>query len=151
VVRRYRDDPTQPFQLLGRRLALRPSPAGSPGRSEPRARTVAGRAKRQRLDGRRIALRLPAHRRPAIACVDVQCSLAVPLCPIACSSRTATTDAAALPNGARFTVVTVIPLEELRRSAMSVLFEGGDDAPISFFVTEFPRGRGPDLHMHPYP
>jgi mannose-6-phosphate isomerase-like protein (cupin superfamily) len=50
-----------------------------------------------------------------------------------------------------FTVVTVIPIEELRRSAMSALFEGGDDAPISFFVTEFPRGRGPDLHMHPYP
>jgi mannose-6-phosphate isomerase-like protein (cupin superfamily) len=50
-----------------------------------------------------------------------------------------------------FTVVTVIPIEELRRSAMSALFEGGADAPISFFVTEFPRGRGPDLHMHPYP
>jgi mannose-6-phosphate isomerase-like protein (cupin superfamily) len=61
-----------------------------------------------------------------------------------------TTDAAALPNGVGFTV-TVIPIEELRRSAMSALFEGGDDAPISFFVTEFPRGRGPDLHMHPYP
>jgi mannose-6-phosphate isomerase-like protein (cupin superfamily) len=47
--------------------------------------------------------------------------------------------------------VTVIPIEELRRSAMSALFEGGADAPISFFVTEFPRGRGPDLHQHPYP
>jgi mannose-6-phosphate isomerase-like protein (cupin superfamily) len=50
-----------------------------------------------------------------------------------------------------FTVVTVIPIDDLRRSAMSALFEGGDHAPISFFVTEFPRGRGPDLHMHPYP
>jgi mannose-6-phosphate isomerase-like protein (cupin superfamily) len=81
----------------------------------------------------------------------VQCSLAVLQCPIARSAPTATTDAAALPNGVGFTVVTVIPLEELRRSAMSALFEGGDDAPISFFVTQFPRGRGPDLHMHPYP
>ena len=47
--------------------------------------------------------------------------------------------------------MTLIPIEELRRSAMSALFEGGADAPISFFVTEFPRGRGPDLHLHPYP
>jgi quercetin dioxygenase-like cupin family protein len=56
-----------------------------------------------------------------------------------------------LPNDPGFTVVTVIPIEQLRRSAMSALFEGGADAPISFFVTEFPRGRGPDLHRHPYP
>jgi mannose-6-phosphate isomerase-like protein (cupin superfamily) len=48
-------------------------------------------------------------------------------------------------------VVTVIPIEQLRRSAMSALFEGGADAGISFFVTEFPQGRGPDLHLHPYP
>jgi mannose-6-phosphate isomerase-like protein (cupin superfamily) len=48
-------------------------------------------------------------------------------------------------------VARVIPMEELRRSAMSALFEGGDDAPISTFVTDFPRGRGPDLHVHPYP
>lgn len=47
--------------------------------------------------------------------------------------------------------MTVIPIEQLRRSAMSALFEGGADAPLSFFVTEFPPGRGPDLHMHPYP
>ena len=49
------------------------------------------------------------------------------------------------------TVARVIPIEDLRRSAMAALFQGGDDAPISFFVTEFPRGRGPDLHVHPYP
>jgi mannose-6-phosphate isomerase-like protein (cupin superfamily) len=67
------------------------------------------------------------------------------------SAAPATTDAAVLPNGPGFTIVTVIPIEELRRSAMSALFEGGGDAPISSFVTEYPRGRGPDLHMHPYP
>ena len=60
-------------------------------------------------------------------------------------------DGSVLPNDPGLTVVTVIPIEELRRSAMSALFEGGADAPISFFVTEFPRGRGPDLHLHPYP
>ena len=48
-------------------------------------------------------------------------------------------------------MVRVIPIEAIRRSAMSALFEGGQDAPISIFVTEFPRGRGPDLHLHPYP
>jgi len=45
----------------------------------------------------------------------------------------------------------VIPLEELRRSPSAALFQGRDDAPISIFVTEYPRGRGPDLHYHPYP
>jgi mannose-6-phosphate isomerase-like protein (cupin superfamily) len=67
------------------------------------------------------------------------------------SAAAATTDVPAPPNGAAFTVMTVIPIEQLRRSAMSALFEGGDEAPISFFVTEFPQGRGPDLHAHPYP
>jgi mannose-6-phosphate isomerase-like protein (cupin superfamily) len=61
------------------------------------------------------------------------------------------TDASVSPNGRGFTVVIVIPIEELRRGAMSALFEGGADAPISLFVTEFPRRRGPDLHLHPYP
>jgi mannose-6-phosphate isomerase-like protein (cupin superfamily) len=42
-------------------------------------------------------------------------------------------------------------MEELRRSAMAALFQGGHEAPLSIFVTEFPRGRGPDLHLHPYP
>jgi quercetin dioxygenase-like cupin family protein len=45
----------------------------------------------------------------------------------------------------------VIPIDDLRRSPMAALFEGGDDAPISSFITEYPRGRGPDLHFHPYP
>jgi hypothetical protein len=45
----------------------------------------------------------------------------------------------------------VIPIESLRRSPSAVLFEGGDDVALSFFVTEFARGQGPSLHLHPYP
>ena len=46
----------------------------------------------------------------------------------------------------------VIPLDSLRRSATACLFEGGDSAPVSMFVTAYPqRGQGPDLHVHPYP
>jgi quercetin dioxygenase-like cupin family protein len=48
-------------------------------------------------------------------------------------------------------VATVIPIESLRRNPRSVLFEGGDDVAVSFFVTEFERDRGPSLHVHPYP
>jgi quercetin dioxygenase-like cupin family protein len=48
-------------------------------------------------------------------------------------------------------VAQVIPLDEIRRSATAALFEGGDDAPLSIFVTQYERGRGPDLHLHPYP
>ena len=44
---------------------------------------------------------------------------------------------------------TVIPIEELRRTPTAALFEGGDEAAISIFVTEFERG--PALHLHPYP
>ena len=29
-------------------------------------------------------------------------------------------------------------------------FEGGDEIPVSIFVTEFARGDGPPLHIHPY-
>jgi quercetin dioxygenase-like cupin family protein len=47
--------------------------------------------------------------------------------------------------------VRVIPIEELRRSPTAALFQGGDDISASIFVTEYPRGRGPDLHLHPYP
>lgn len=45
----------------------------------------------------------------------------------------------------------VVALDGLRRSATALLFEGGDDAPVSMFVTEYPHGLGPDLHTHPYP
>jgi mannose-6-phosphate isomerase-like protein (cupin superfamily) len=48
-------------------------------------------------------------------------------------------------------MATVTPIEDLRRSPTAALFEGGEQAPISIFVTEYPRGRGPDLHVHPYP
>lgn len=41
---------------------------------------------------------------------------------------------------------------ELRRSAVSVLFEGRrDGAELSVFVTTFAPGGGPRLHRHPYP
>ena len=45
----------------------------------------------------------------------------------------------------------VIPIEELRRSPTAALFEGGDDVAASIFVTEYARGQGPALHLHPYP
>ena len=45
----------------------------------------------------------------------------------------------------------VFPLSELQRSPTAQLFEGGDDIGVSMFVTEYPNGRGPDLHLHPYP
>jgi quercetin dioxygenase-like cupin family protein len=47
-------------------------------------------------------------------------------------------------------VTTVIPLEDLRRSATAALFEGGDGLAVSIFVTGYERGQGPDLHLHPY-
>jgi quercetin dioxygenase-like cupin family protein len=48
-------------------------------------------------------------------------------------------------------MATVIPIEDLRRSPRSVLFQGRDEAPISIFMVNFQRGQGPDLHLHPYP
>jgi mannose-6-phosphate isomerase-like protein (cupin superfamily) len=48
-------------------------------------------------------------------------------------------------------MVTVIPIEELRRSATASLFEGRDQVPVSIFVTRYERGQGPALHLHPYP
>jgi mannose-6-phosphate isomerase-like protein (cupin superfamily) len=48
-------------------------------------------------------------------------------------------------------MASVIPIEDLRRSATAALFEGGDEIGISIFVTEYDRGQGPDLHLHPYP
>ena len=47
-------------------------------------------------------------------------------------------------------MATVTPIADLRRSATAALFEGRDDIPISIFVTEYQRGQGPDLHVHPY-
>ncbi|HEV3000828.1 MAG TPA: cupin domain-containing protein [Solirubrobacteraceae bacterium] len=48
-------------------------------------------------------------------------------------------------------MATVILLEQLRRSPTAALFEGGDEVPVSVFVTRYERGQGPDLHLHPYP
>ncbi len=45
----------------------------------------------------------------------------------------------------------VIAIEELRLSPTAALFEGGDDVATSIFVTEYARGQGPGLHVHPYP
>jgi len=47
-------------------------------------------------------------------------------------------------------MASVIPIEDLRRSETAALFQGGEDVAASIFVTEYPRGRGPDLHFHPY-
>jgi mannose-6-phosphate isomerase-like protein (cupin superfamily) len=48
-------------------------------------------------------------------------------------------------------LATVIPIENLRRSPTAALFEGGGGLPVSIFVTEYQRGQGPQLHLHPYP
>ena len=48
-------------------------------------------------------------------------------------------------------MATVTPIEDLRRSPTASLFEGRDDIPVSIFVTEYERGQGPQLHLHPYP
>lgn len=48
-------------------------------------------------------------------------------------------------------MATVFPIDDLRRSPTASLFEGGDEVPVSIFVTEYERGQGPSLHLHPYP
>jgi quercetin dioxygenase-like cupin family protein len=48
-------------------------------------------------------------------------------------------------------MATVIPVEDLRRSPTAALFEGRDEIPVSMFITEYGRGQGPPLHLHPYP
>ncbi len=45
----------------------------------------------------------------------------------------------------------VIPVDDVRYTPAVAVLECGDDAPISFYVTEFERGDGPPLHVHPYP
>ncbi len=45
----------------------------------------------------------------------------------------------------------VIPVDEVRYTPAVAVLECGDDAPISFYVTEFARGEGTPLHLHPYP
>ena len=48
-------------------------------------------------------------------------------------------------------MATVIPIEDLRRSATAALFQGRDAVALSVFVTAYERGQGPSLHLHPYP
>jgi mannose-6-phosphate isomerase-like protein (cupin superfamily) len=48
-------------------------------------------------------------------------------------------------------MATVIPIEDLRLSPRAARFEGGEETPISTFVTRYARGEGPNLHLHPYP
>jgi quercetin dioxygenase-like cupin family protein len=48
-------------------------------------------------------------------------------------------------------MATVIPIDDVRRSPTSALFQGRDEIPVSVFVLEYQRGQGPDLHFHPYP
>lgn len=47
---------------------------------------------------------------------------------------------------------TVIPLDSLSFSPTAKLFEGGEHGvEASIFVTEYERGQGVGLHVHPYP
>ena len=48
-------------------------------------------------------------------------------------------------------MATVIPFEELQFSPTATLFQGGHELGMSIFVTNYERGRGPQLHLHPYP
>ena len=48
-------------------------------------------------------------------------------------------------------MATVTPIDEIRLSETTALFEGKEQIGISSFITEYPRGKGPDLHLHPYP
>src|SRR6478672_191718 len=47
---------------------------------------------------------------------------------------------------------TAQSVRTLRRSETAALFKGADagGVPVSMFITEYPNGRGPDLHLHPY-
>ncbi|HVL30938.1 MAG TPA: cupin domain-containing protein [Solirubrobacteraceae bacterium] len=47
-------------------------------------------------------------------------------------------------------MATVIPIEELRCTPTAALFEGGEELAVSIFVTQYERGQGPALHLHPY-
>ncbi len=47
-------------------------------------------------------------------------------------------------------MASVVPIESLRVSETAALFEGKEEIPISSFITEYPRGHGPELHRHPY-
>jgi mannose-6-phosphate isomerase-like protein (cupin superfamily) len=49
-------------------------------------------------------------------------------------------------------VATVIPIDELSFSPTAALFEGGEEIAASIFITAYDEpGKGPGLHVHPYP
>lgn len=45
----------------------------------------------------------------------------------------------------------VFPVDDVRYTPAVAVYEGHDDAPVSVYVTEFERGDGTPLHLHPYP
>ena len=45
----------------------------------------------------------------------------------------------------------VIPVDDVRYTPAVAVLEGHEDAPVSVYVTEFERGEGTPLHLHPYP
>src|SRR3712207_7780365 len=45
----------------------------------------------------------------------------------------------------------VIPIDDVRYTPAVAVLECGDAADVSFYVTEFERGEGTPLHLHPYP
>jgi quercetin dioxygenase-like cupin family protein len=47
-------------------------------------------------------------------------------------------------------MASVTPIDDLRLSERAALFQGRDEIPVSMFVTQYQRGQGPDLHLHPY-
>lgn len=44
----------------------------------------------------------------------------------------------------------VVAVEGLRVSPTAALFEGGDEAAVSIFATQYERRQGVGLHFHPY-
>ena len=47
-------------------------------------------------------------------------------------------------------MTTVTAIEDVRLSERAAKFEGGDEIPVSMFITQYARGEGPDQHLHPY-
>jgi mannose-6-phosphate isomerase-like protein (cupin superfamily) len=48
-------------------------------------------------------------------------------------------------------MASITAIEDVRLSARAALYQGHEDAPVSIFITQYDRGEGPDLHLHPYP
>jgi quercetin dioxygenase-like cupin family protein len=48
-------------------------------------------------------------------------------------------------------VTRVFPVDEVRYTPAVAVFEGHEETPVSVYVTEFDRGEGTPLHLHPYP